>query len=97
MSKHKVLNKDTGRLVLVSTPKGQEIKKGKSKCVYYSSPNATIAKATSPPQIKLKKKLGNFNLATLKAMCGYIDLTKTGYKDAIVKKLYKYFKTYNTA
>ena len=96
MGKHKVLNKETGRFVLVHTPKGQEIKNGKGKCVYYSSPNATkiVKKATSPPPapIKLKKKLSEFNLATLKAMCGDVDLTKTGEKDAIVKKLYNYFK-----
>ena len=96
MGKHKVLNKETGCFVLVNTPKGQEIKNGKSKCVYYSSPNANkiVKKATSPPPapMKLKKKLNEFNLVTLKAMCSDVELTKTGDKDAIVKKLYDCFK-----
>lgn len=96
MGKHKILNEETGRFVLVSSRKGQQIKKSKDKCIYYSSPNGSkiVKKATSPPPapIKLKKKLSEFNLATLKAMCGDVDLTKTGEKDAIVKKLYNYFK-----
>ena len=44
------------------------------------------------PAMKLKEKLNEFNLVTLKAMCGDVELTKTGDKDAIVKKLYDCFK-----